>query len=395
MTRIERICQTCVIRVLLTFMKEKVRYISADLLRGLVIIIMIEVHVFNAFLLPELRQTSWFGVLNFINGLVAPSFLFISGFAFQVSSGSKLDEMRKFGKAFWKKIARIFQIIIIGYALHLPFFSLSQIVNETTSQLLSDFFAVDVLQCIGFGLLFLFLTRLLIRSDKIYHYFLIASIFVVMLISPFLWKIDFANYIPLVIANYFNRMHGSLFPLFSWVNFLLAGAVFAKYFIDAREKNVEEKFIKLSAITGFIILIFGHLFLSGLSPKAITSILPNPIFYLQRLGYIFVLFYLCWFVDKKFNIKKSFVLDASRESLLVYWLHLIIIFGAFWGGKSLALIIENSLTVLEASLVTIVLIVFIIVAAKLWGLVKKKYPSYASLFVKVAVIVLVIVFVIS
>jgi len=216
-----------------------------------------------------------------------------------------------------------------------------------------------------------------------------------MLISPFLWKIDFANYTHLVIANYFNRLHGSLFPLFPWVNFLLAGAVFAKYFVDAREKNVEENFIKISAITGFIILIFGHLFLSGISPKAITSILPNPIFYLQRLGYIFVLFYLCWLVDKKFNIKKSFVLDASRESLLVYWLHLIIIFGAFWGGKSLALIIGNSLTVLEASLVTIVLIVFMIVAAKLWGWVKKKYPNYASLFVKAAVIVLVIVFVIS
>ena len=376
-------------------MKEKVRYLSADLLRGLVIIIMIEVHVFNAFLLLELRQTGWFDVLNFINGLVAPSFLFVSGFAFQVSSGSKLDEMRKLGNTFWKKIGRIFQIIIIGYALHLPFFSVSQIINETTPQLLESFFAVDVLQCIGFGLLFLFLTRLLIRSDKIYHYFLIASIFVVLLISPFLWTIDFANYIPLVIANYFNKLHGSLFPLFPWVNFLLAGAVFAKYFVDAREKNVEEKFIKISAGIGVVVLLFGHLFLSGLFSKTLISILPNPIFYFQRLGYIFVLFYLCWWVDKKFNIKKSFVLDASRESLLVYWLHLIIIFGAFWGGKSLALIIGNSLTVLEASLVTIVLIVLMIVAAKLWGWVKKKYPKYASLFVKVAVIVLVIVFVIS
>ena len=141
-------------------MKEKVRYISADLLRGLVIIIMIEVHVFNAFLLPELRQTGWFNVLNFINGLVAPSFLFVSGFAFQVSSGSKLDEMRKLGKAFWKKIARIFQIILIGYALHVPLFSLSQIVNEATPQQLESLLAVDILQCIGFGLLFLFITRL-------------------------------------------------------------------------------------------------------------------------------------------------------------------------------------------------------------------------------------------
>ena len=107
------------------------------------------------------------------------------------------------------------------------------------------------------------------------------------------------------------------------------------------------------------------------------------------------MFYLCWWIDNKYNVKKSFVLDASRESLLVYWLHLIIIFGAFWGRKSLALIIGNSLTVLEASLVTIVLIVLMIIAAKLWGWVKNKYPNYASLFEKVAVIVLVVVFVIS
>ncbi len=121
-------------------MKEKVRYISADLLRGLVIIIMIEVHVFNAFLQPQLRQTLWFSILNFINGLVAPSFLFVSGFAFEVSSGNKLDEMRKFGKAFWKKIGRIFQIIIIGYALHLPFYSLSKVIHKSTPQQLQSFF---------------------------------------------------------------------------------------------------------------------------------------------------------------------------------------------------------------------------------------------------------------
>ena len=376
-------------------MKEKVRYVSADLLRGLVIIIMIEVHVFNAFLLPELRQSGWFSVLNFINGLVAPSFLFVSGFAFQVSSGGKLDEMRKLGKAFWKKIARIFQIIIIGYALHLPFYSISKTINQSTPQLLESFLAVDVLQCIGFGLLFLFLTRLLIKSDKTYHYFLIASLIVVTAISPLLWKIEFAKYLPIAIANYFNRIHGSLFPIFPWLNFLLAGGIFAKYFVEAREQSKEEKFISKVAIVGLITLLFGHLFYSGLFPKTLTSILPNPVFYLERLGYIFVLFYLCWLVDKKFDVKKSFVLDASRESLLVYWLHLIIIFGAFWRGKSLASRIGMTMNVIEATGATIMLIALMILAAKLWGWVKKKYPMYFPIFVKVAAAVMVILFFIS
>lgn len=376
-------------------MKEKVRYISADLLRGLVIIIMIEVHVFNTFLIPELRQTGWFTVLNFINGLVAPSFLFVSGFAFQVSSGSKLDEMRKFGKAFWKKIARIFQIIIIGYALHLPFFSLSKIINESTPQLIENFLAVDVLQCIGVGLLFLFLTRLLIKSDKNYNYFLIASLVTVTFISPLFWQIEFANYVPLFAANYFNRLHGSLFPIFPWLNFLLAGAIFAKYFVDARDRNEEEKFINLSAITGLVVLVSGHIFYSGLFSKTFTLILPNPIFFLQRLGYIFVLFFLCWIVDKKTNIKNSFIMDASRESLLVYWLHLIVIFGAFWGGKSLALVIGTTLNTFEAIGVTILLITIMILSAKFWGWIKKSYPKYVSIGVKVFVGILLIVFIIT
>lgn len=376
-------------------MKEKVRYISADLLRGLVIIIMIEVHVFNAFLLPELKQTGWFSVLNFINGLVAPSFLFVSGFAFQVSSGGKLDEMRKFGKAFWKKMMRIFQIIIIGYALHLPYYSFSKIINKSTSQQLQDFFAVDVLQCIGFGLLFLFLTRLLIKSDKTYHYFLISSLVVVTLISPLLWKIDFNQYVHPLVGNYFNRLNGSLFPVFPWLNFLLAGGIFAKYFVDARERNEEEKFIRDVTIAGLVVLLFGHLFYSDLFPKTLTSILPNPVFFLERLGYILVLFYLCWLVDRKTKAKNSFVMDASRESLLVYWLHLIIIYGMFWNGKSLAGKIGMTMNLIEAIGATILLIALMILAAKIWGWAKKKYPKHSSLFVKAAVTVLLVVFFIS
>lgn len=376
-------------------MKEKVRYISADLLRGLVIIIMIEVHVFNAFLLPELRQTGWFSVLNFINGLVAPSFLFVSGFAFQVSSGSKLDEMRKLGKAFWKKISRIFQIIIIGYALHLPHFSFSKKINTSTAQQLQSFFAVDVLQCIGFGLLFLFLSRLLIKSDKAYHYFLIASLLVVTLVSPLLWKINFNQYVHPVIGNYFNRLNGSLFPVFPWLNFLLAGGIFAKYFVDSGERNNEEKFIKNSSIAGIVALLFGHLFYSGLFPQNLTSIIPNPIFFLERLGYVVVLFSLCWIADKKLNIRPQFILDASRESLLIYWLHLIIIYGMFWKGKSSVSIIGNNLTVTESILITLILIVLMILVAKLWGWTKSNYPKQSIQIIRAAVVVLLLMFFIS
>ena len=88
-------------------------------------------------------------------------------------------------------------------------------------------------------------------------------------------------------------------------------------------------------------------------------------------------------------------MDASRESLMVYWMHLIIIFGTFWGGKSLADNIGKTMNAVEAIGAAIFLIVLMILAAKFWGWAKKKYPKYASIFVKVAIAVLVIVFFIS
>ena len=376
-------------------MKEKVRYTFIDLLRGWAIILMIEPHVFNTFLLPELKQTGWFGVVTFINGLIAPAFLFVSGFVFEISSGSKLDDMRKFKFPFWKKLWRIISIILIGYALHLPYKSLSKIINKSTAQQLQGFYAVDVLQCIGVGLLVLFVLRLIIRSDKIYYYSLIVLTIVVTAVSPFFWKTEFTNYLHPVFANYFNRLNGSLFPVFPWLNFILVGAIFAKYFLAAASNGKEVKFIKATTFTGLIMLSSGHLFYSGLFPGSLTSILPNPVFFVERLGYVLVFASLCWYYANWRKTRKSFVIDASRESLLIYWLHLVVIYSAIWGRKSFASLIGPSLNVVECIAATLVLMILMVLTAKLWSWTKMKSPNYATKVAWGVVGVLFIIFLLS
>ncbi len=59
-------------------MAAKNRALFIDLLKGLALVVMIEVHVFNSLLLPEIKQAWWFNYLHFINGLVAPAFTFTS-----------------------------------------------------------------------------------------------------------------------------------------------------------------------------------------------------------------------------------------------------------------------------------------------------------------------------
>ena len=376
-------------------MKEKVRYTFIDLLRGWAIILMIEPHVFNTFLLSELKLTGWFSVVSFINGLITPAFLFVSGFVFEISSGSKLEEMRKFKLPFWKKLWRIISIILIGYALHLPFKSLSKIISKSTPEQLQGFLAVDVLQCIGVGLLVLFALRLIIRSDKIYHYSLIGLTIFVMVVSPIFWKTEFTNYLHPVFANYLNRLNGSLFPVFPWINFILVGAIFAKYFLDAASNGKEVKFINATTFTGIIMLFSGHLFYSGLFPGFLTSILPNPAFFVERLGYVLVFATLCWYFNNWRNVNKSFVLDASRESLLIYWLHLLVIYSSIFGGKSLANSLGPNLNLVECIGVTLVLMVLMVLVAKLWSWTKMKFPNYATKVAWGVVGVLFIIFLAS
>lgn len=339
---------------------------------------MIEVHVFNSMLIPSFKTQQWFYILNFINGLVAPSFLFISGFAFIISSKRNLDELRKFGKSFWKKMGRIILIFAAGYSLHFPFRSVFILQHKPLDSEWLMFYNVDILHCIAVGLLILFAARLIIKSDKLYHYFIFILGLIIIFISPFIWQINFSVYLPLFLAAYFNTNVGSLFPLFPWLGFMLLGAAACKYFIDFREKDIEKKYIYYITLLGIFFLLIGHFVsLDFIAPDARYRN-PNPLFLFLRVGYVLLLLVLCWFYAEFRKPEKSFVLDVSRESLFVYWLHLVLIYGMFWSGKSLYTVVDHSFGVVECILITAALAVLMIFAARLWGNIKKRSGLFAS-----------------
>lgn len=357
--------------------KDSSRFIYIDLLRGWALIVMIEVHIFNSLLIPELKETTWFSLLNFVNGLVAPAFLFVSGFAFIISSERKLDELRKYKKYFWNKLNRIGLIFLAGYSLHLPFFSFSKMIGENRLQNLITWFNVDILQCIAAGLLLLLVLRIVIKNDKFFYGLLITLMLIIWLGSPVIWKINFSNYLPLFFADYFNPMQGSYFPLFPWLFFLLAGAVFSKAYTYYKNENREKEFINKIFLYSLIPIFLTHVLFSDIFYSSIFIIRPNPFFLIQRLGYILLLASFFWHYSSNRQNKTSFVLDVSRESLLIYWLHLQIIYSIIWGGRSLVEIVDSSFSATECVLATLILIILMVFAAKSWKVFKMKYPSYA------------------
>jgi uncharacterized membrane protein len=374
----------------------KNRLVFVDLLRGWATIVMVEVHVFNAFLLPDIRNAAWFGWVNFVNGLVAPSFLFVAGFVFVVASDRKLEEFRTYGKAFWRQLSRIGLVWAIGYGLHLPYFSLTRTLRDSSASQILLFSQSDILHCIAIGLLIVFLGRIFIKRDQYYQFFLVLIGSFMVLVAPFIWEIDFSLFLPGFIAPYFNDHQGSIFPLFPWLGFLMFGAVAAFAHKKARASGTEAGYFQRLALLGGILLIAGT-FLVGLPsivPFMSTAIRANPIFFASRLGIVFLLLVACWSYAEWRKTERSLVLNVSKESLLVYSAHLLVIYGRFRNGSSAASLYGDSLSIFQSLLATLGLIVVMIVLANGWSRLKQKSMQWARYVSYATGIVLIIVFIV-
>jgi membrane associated rhomboid family serine protease len=135
------------------------------------------------------------------------------------------------------------------------------------------------------------------------------------------------------------------------------------------------------------ILLLGGTFLVDLPSKIpfmSTAIRANPVFFASRLGIVFLLLVACWYYAEWRKTERSVVLDVSKESLLVYTAHLLVIYGRFWNGNSPAHSYGGSFSISQSVVATVGLILLMLVLAKGWTTLKQnsmrwaRYVSYAT-----------------
>jgi uncharacterized membrane protein len=348
------------------------RLIFIDLMRGLVMLIMIEVHVVNSMMSASLRENHLFNVLNFINSLVAPSFIFISGFAFYLSSRVRIDEFRRFRWEFWRQLGRIGLIWMIGYQLHLPYFSLRNIFIYSDRNQLLHFYGIDVLQCIAFCLLCVFVLRLILRSEKTFLIVVGAlGVFFVAGAAP-AYRIDFTAFLPVPVAVYLNVAHYSLFPIFPWFGFMSAGVVFAGMFTRAHEQGRELQVVSKAFRAGMALALpaAAVIVLCTTVFPVFDDLRPNPLFFTARLGCVLAILALCHSYCRERSSLFPPIMYASRESLIVYWLHLQRIHRQLWNSTSLEHAAAGSFSFLQCMGVTLALIAITFPAAWAWNYLK-------------------------
>jgi uncharacterized membrane protein len=230
------------------------RLLFIDMFRGLAVLVMIEGHVFNSTILPALRPTKQFHYLDLLHGMIAPSFIFISGFAFALGLERKWDSFLRFEKPFWMQVRRLLFVLAVAYWLHLPAWSLQSMLH-TTRETILYFLRCDVLQLIALSLLFSLFLCVVLRNKKLVNLTLLCIIFLIVFLTPFIYYIDPRQYLPVPISDYINALHGALFPLFPWSAYSFAGTVLCWIYLRVRNTENEKRFFGILGIIGILFFI--------------------------------------------------------------------------------------------------------------------------------------------
>jgi uncharacterized membrane protein len=339
-----------------------------DLLRGWAVIVMIETHVVNATLLPALRQSDFHHVLTFLNGLVAPTFVFASGMAFAITLRRKIADYIRWTPVLAKQIGRLLMILAIGYILHIPKFSLRHLLYVAEEPAWRDFFQVDVLQTIAATLLLLQALLLALRTERRLYLTVAILSFLVVFLTPVVRTIHFTEMLPLPIAAYLNPEMKWQFSLFPWAAFLFCGALTGFLFLELREQL--RKYLLWGGV-GVILLSFAlHPLLAQVYP-AYNYWRGSPSFFLLRLGIVLILAWALYTVELKKGVRpSSLVTLVGRESLMVYVAHLFLIYGDF-GTFNFNAMVHRSFGYAEAAGVSLVLIALMCLLAYVWGRIKR------------------------
>ena len=329
-----------------------------DQLRGWAVIVMIQTHCVNVWLQQGLRP-DW---LNYLNGLPAPSFAMAAGFSLTLSTFRADGTLRPF----WPDTAkRLGFILLCAYALHAPGFTVADWTVLATTQKLRELFKIDVLQCIVYSLFILQGLARIIRHPRVYTWVALGLALWISFISPYLWANGVGDGLWLPIRGLLNgnsdRGLQALFPLFPWLAFPAFGSFLGGLYRWGRTEANPEGRARLSEgkwLTGLLALgallwMFGSVFKKVWLWQGAWVQLPSGAWLMRgpfgswswnelqslhnttlpsvmdRLGWILMGGAVIGFAEK---LRPRFpgpnpVVAASHESLLLYMLHLNMIFG--------------------------------------------------------------------
>jgi hypothetical protein len=346
-------------------------------MRAFAVFMMVQGHTTDCVLADSSRvfDSPFYLFWNFMRGFTAPIFLFTMGTTFNYLF--KLDK-HPFGSnpRVKKGFKRFLLLLCIGYIMRYPTFSVIYF-NTVSWQEWQTFFCVDVLQLIAVGILFILFVEFLSQKFEINDY-LLLGIFAVLsfIIAPFSERVQWTKFLHPAIANYFYKGGGSFFPLFPWLSYVFCGAILGNYLAKNPLIFKEPKFSKHLAVAGLTFIMtaligdFAEVLILGQSSLWTTS--PNLVFF--RLGTVLLLNAAVSFVALKIEKIPHIVILIGRNTLLIYVVHVIFLYGSAWTPGLPKYFVRN-LNIWQTLLADVVMLIALAVMVQLLHLLKVRNKS--------------------
>ncbi|MCE1188001.1 MAG: DUF1624 domain-containing protein [Ignavibacteria bacterium] len=312
---------------------KKNRVIFIDLIRAFAVIMMVQGHTIDVLLGNSFRDytSSFYSVWFFNRGMTAPIFMFTAGTVFNYLFRLNKEPFWHNPRV-WKGVKRFALLMVVGYFLKYPTRRIFDFSGVTAAQW-QLFWAVDVLQLIGVGILSImvldYISELLGKKDL-----LVFGVSIVSAVALFQYfeHINWVRYVNPALAGYLYKGTGSNFPVFPWLCYLHAGAVLGSYLAKHPDIFKSMDFSKKIAITGLAVIAIsqiGNLIeyeVYGTSYFWTTS--PNLVIF--RVGYVLLLNAVFTVIARKMESIPHLIILLGRNTLLIYVVHLIILYGTPW-----------------------------------------------------------------
>ena len=364
------------------------RYAFLDLYRGLIVVFMLEGHLIRQLMGMAWQEGAAFRGHELFHGLTAPGFLFGAGFTFAIATQRKSHLLKGLSWPVLRRLWRGASLMLVGYALHLPYLSLSKTVFGASSAEWGAFLRFDVLQLIGLSLIILRLLYLFARDDRQFLALVSVGVLGTVMLAPAVWNGPGAS-APVWLSTTLTGRYGSPFPVFPNLAFVLSGVVASWGFLRARQDDAEHSYMLWLLGAGVLFIVGGWLFdrLSITSNDTADYWTTAPSFFWIRIGLLLVGMGGLWFLERGVvgTVSEPYLMPRwltmlGVESLFVYVAHLMLLYGSVLNpGENLTAWVGRDLTPWTAAALVVPFVVLSAIGARVWHTLKKRHGPLMQL----------------
>lgn len=311
----------------------------------------------------------WFDIWCQFRGFTAPLFFTITGLVFTYllakNQNGKFWEQKRVRKG----ISRGFQILFWGYLLQ---YSITKYSDFFTGHINPRFYTFHVLQCIGVGLLALITLYGIfnVLNKKIpFEAILIVAGVAVFVFTPMINSNEvgfFPKHGPQIIQNAFHGPN-SVFPIFPWFGFIFFGGAIGVLINRYEYKLGQKGFALRITVIGLATCLSAYALISMVGKQFPTNVfLGRGYWQFNQLAVVILILGLLMAIQQKSKLKIPFLIAIGQNTLVVYILHVIVLYGAIF-NIGLENILSKSLTFGQALIGALLFIIF-------FGLVTKFQP---------------------